>query len=155
MLDMKLKNFQKQGKKHNQGRKHNQGQKMEISSLIMEIMREKNIMRDRKWNFPPCFCIIRDRKCQKQGRKITFLGIFFPRRRKKTRKRGRNSVQKERNNLCYRKVIIFPFSLQVLQFITAQQTQSLIKTLLLLCSLSLSLLFSRVHQPNKLHRTNF
>ena len=55
---------------------------MEISSLIMEIMREKNIMRDRKWNFPPCFCIIRDRKCQKQGRKITFLGIFFPRGRK-------------------------------------------------------------------------
>ena len=69
---------------------------MEISSLIMEIMREKNIMRDRKWNFPPCFCIIRDRKCQKQERKITFLGIFFPRRRKKTRKRGRNSVLKER-----------------------------------------------------------
>jgi len=71
---------------------------MEISSLIMEIMRGRNIMRDgnimrdRKWNFPPCFYIIRDRKYQKQGRKITFLGIFFPRRRKKTRKRGRNSV---------------------------------------------------------------
>ena len=55
---------------------------MEISSLIMEIMREKNIMRDRKWNFPPYFCIIRDGKCQKQGRKITFWGIFFPRVRK-------------------------------------------------------------------------
>ena len=50
---------------------------MEISSLIMEIMREKNIMRDRKWNFPPCFCIVRDGKCQKQGRKITFWEIFF------------------------------------------------------------------------------
>ena len=38
---------------------------MEISSLFMEIMR------DRKWNFPPCFCMIRE------GRKITFWGVFF------------------------------------------------------------------------------
>ena len=62
---------------------------MEISSLIMEIMREKNIMRDRKWNFPPCFCIIRDGKCQKQGRKITFLGIFFSKAMKKNAKTGK------------------------------------------------------------------
>jgi len=31
-------------------------------------------MRDRKWNFPRCFCIIRDGKCQKLGIKITFRG---------------------------------------------------------------------------------
>ena len=59
---------------------------MEISSLIMDIMREKNIMRDRKWNFPPCFCIIRDGKCQKQGRKITF---FFSKAMKKNAKTGK------------------------------------------------------------------
>ena len=35
------------------------------------------IMWDRKWNFLPCFCIFRDGKCQKQGRKSYFEGFFF------------------------------------------------------------------------------
>ena len=32
---------------------------------------------DRKWNFPPCFSINRDRKYQKQGENSHFWGFFF------------------------------------------------------------------------------
>ena len=83
---------------------------MEISSLIMEIMREKNIMRDRKWNFPPWFCIIRDEKCQKQGRKITFWEIFCQRGRKNAKTGKEFGTEGKKNDFLYKMAFLDNYS---------------------------------------------